>query len=177
LIDPASSYKYSHLKTERINDGTLVEVYLYKFRTHKKRKTYFARVERYEDDVFIIKFYQKRLEQSPNKYREITNEGCAIRILSTCLQIALDLLVKYPEASFGFHGARSEGEHYSGTQRFRIYQMILANHFGPSKTFNHWWEEDYSVYMMFNSILSKQQVNHVLNRFNRYYDLQEIIAG
>lgn len=80
-----------------------------------------------------------------------------IRILLTCLSVIPLLLKKYPEASFGFIGARgidkasNTVEGYRKTQRFRVYRTMVNETVGPD-TFEHFEYEDVSGYLLINRL-------------------------
>ncbi len=69
---------------------------------------YIVRAEEYKWRVLAIKFYPKSFEDSPDRYRKLTKKGKASRILSTCLQVMLDIRRRYPQASCALSAATSK---------------------------------------------------------------------
>ncbi len=68
-------------------------------------------------------------------------------IVSTCINIMLDLYAQNPLFSFGFIGANSENEEKENTKRFRLYKAIMMRIFSPSK-FRHLGYDKESAYLM-----------------------------
>jgi hypothetical protein len=125
MFDPKFAYHISTpiQKTGPSSDGEL-RSYKYKFRTLSK-KTYFIKVSEYEHDIFFIKFYPSKLEQSPFKYkRRLGNVKEFSRIVASCLKLAVQLFDKNPDAIFGFFGQWDNTDvedEAKVSQRYRIY--------------------------------------------------------
>lgn len=79
---------------------------------------YIVNVERYDNEIYIIKFHLKNHSNSDNKYSILSGLHDMPRILATCIKIMLDIYDKNPYASFGFIGANSLGETQNNTKRF-----------------------------------------------------------
>lgn len=130
--------------------------FIYKFKSVKNNWKYIIRAEYHTGNVFAIKFYAQQQSKSPIKYSKITNKGDIFNILVSTAKIIPDLLSKYPDASFGFTGARSvdlkaqKVENYDTNQRFRVYRMIVSSLIG-TKTFTHFEYEKISSYLLINN--------------------------
>lgn len=123
------------------------KVYLYSFRAENER--YIFRAEKFGFDVYAVKFYPKKFELSDDKYRLLTNEGKAPRIIATCLRIMLSILEDNPNASFCFRGAELIGEEKADSKRFRIYRYAIEARFS-SVRFTHYHYKAQSVYLLLN---------------------------
>lgn len=131
MYDPKFAYYLGspiiHSKTSKDGEN---ESYTYKFRTTKK-KPYFILVNVYDNNVHFIKFYPKRLQQSPNKYKKrVGNVDELTRIVSTCVKLALNIYSKNNDAIFGFHGQWDEKDvdrNDRNSQRYRIYKRAVIS--------------------------------------------------
>ena len=149
-------YKFHCIDNQMVNDGFLVSVHKYNFRT--KRRRYIAVVERYQDDIYVIKYHAEFHSKSKSKYSFVFNDEKPAPIIRTCIDIMLDFYSKNPSASFGFMGAASSNkkkkkkkisEGKANTQRFRIYRRTMVNFFGD-KAFSHYMNKRFSAYLMIN---------------------------
>ena len=128
---------------------------IYKFYSPVTKLKYILRADYHEQDVFGIKFYASCHKRSEHKYSKITNKGDVGNILISCLNVIPIILKDYPNASFGFIGARTIDfasntvEDYKNTQRFRIYKEVVPYKIGP-KTFEHIEYTDLSGYLLIN---------------------------
>lgn len=129
---------------------------IYKFYSPITKYNYIINADYHEEDVFAIKFYCSKDKRSKYKYNKIVNKGDIGNIFITCAKTVPLLLKEYPNASFGFCGARSvdsrsrKAENYSNNQRFRIYKNIVSLKFG-TKTFTHYEYERISSYLLINN--------------------------
>lgn len=128
---------------------------IFKFYSPITRYAYILRVEYHEEQVFALKFYAQKDSKSDYKYSHIINRGDVFNILITCLKSVQIILQDYPEASFGFIGARTidpvanRAEDYENTQRFRVYSQIEEDTIGD-QTFEHFTYEVLSGYLLVN---------------------------
>jgi hypothetical protein len=128
---------------------------IYKFNSPITRYAYVLRAEYHEEQVFALKFYAQKDSKSDYKYSHIINKGDVYNILITCLKSVQLILQDYPEASFGFIGARTVDpianrvEDYENTQRFRVYSQIVEDTIGD-QTFEHFIYEAVSGYLLVN---------------------------
>lgn len=129
---------------------------VFKFYSPVTKYYYILNADYHEEDVFAIKFYCVKDKRSNYKYNKIVNKGDIGNIFITCAKVVPLLLQEYPNASFGFCGARSvdsrlrKVEDYSNNQRFRIYKNIVSLKFG-TKTFTHYEYEKISSYLLINN--------------------------
>lgn len=128
---------------------------IFKFYSPVTRYAYVLRAEYHQEQVFALKFYAQKDSKSDYKYSRIINRGDVFNILITCLKSVQIILKDYPEASFGFIGARTidpvanRAEDYENTQRFRVYSQIVENTIGD-QTFEHFTYEAVSGYLLVN---------------------------
>ncbi len=149
-------YKFNLVDRQNINGEFLIGNYKYRFSTLKRR--YISIVEKYENDIFIIKYYADNHSQSAKKYSHVFNNEKPAPIIRTCIDIMLDIYKDCANASFGFMGSPSHNkkrkkkkisEGFVNTQRFRIYQGAMTNFFGTG-TFTHSRNVQHSSYLMIN---------------------------
>lgn len=172
MFDLPFSYEYTLLGTPNGEDGPFKKCHLYKFR-NKSKRIYHVRVEHYDHDLHIIKFYAARMEQSPKKYQIMHNDYDASRILTTCLRIAIEIYKKNNLASFAFHGQRNPDEKICNTKRYRVYKHITASRFDMKK-FNHIWNDEFSYYGIINKANNTPNLENVLEEMLRnYYNFDE----
>lgn len=152
-----AGYTFRHRKQgPSVKGGPLLYTHRYVFRTRLNR-TYFVDVEQYKHDIFIIKFYLKNHRGSDKKFnlttRESDGKGGIMydndgwRIISTCLQIMLELRRKYPLLSGGFIGAHLEGEGKCNTKRFKVWSQVVQTFFDPDH-YVHYQNLEYSTYFI-----------------------------
>lgn len=150
---------------------------IYKFRSPVTGYAYILRAEYHQEHVFAIKFYAQQDSHSDYKYSRIINKGDVYNILITCLSCIKLILKEYPDASFGFIGARSidfisgRAEGYENTQRFRVYSNIVESTIG-GQTFEHFLYEPVSGYLLINKAAKEVSHKEVLIRqmFTRTYN-------
>ena len=152
-----SEYKYYLLDhKDKIDDSGIMEHWLYGFRTRRRR--YIVRVERYDLNIYIIKFHADCHSASKEKYHLLFNDEQPSPIIMTCIRIMLDFFHRDPIASFGFIGSNSCNKRRRGhvivegkenTQRFRIYQTVMFYFFGE-QTFEHSRNITHSAYLLIN---------------------------
>lgn len=145
----ANSYDYRFVQNFNERCGHLIGKRLYTFTSTKSHLCYWVWVERYEHDIYAVKFHLKAHRHSKNKYNIKTGTFEPRTIIQTCINIMLDVYHENKHASFGFIGSNSEGEDIAITQRFRIYRTIMATSFSD-KYFEHIEYPEKSAYLMVN---------------------------
>jgi len=125
---------YTQLKHEdftAISDKTYPD-----YRTIYKAKSvdkipYLIYLEQFETDYFFLKFYPSRHASNPDKYKlRIGNKTLPIRILSTCLSIAVNELKKKPNICMGIYGqwdAKDVEAEKEASQRFEMWLRIAIS--------------------------------------------------
>ena len=129
-------YPFTYRKGPSQKDGPLVCVHHYTFRTRKNRR-YVVDAEEYQHHAYVLKYYPLSHKISPNKYRVLTNDGDAFRILTTCTQVFLDICRRDSLASAGFVGEALAGESVANTKRFRVYLQTVSTFIGPNRFIHH----------------------------------------
>ena len=130
---------------------------LWTFRSTKSNKRYIVEIEGFDKEFYGIKFYWKGVEKSNNRYSILTNDYEPRIILRSCIEIMLRYYYANPSASFGFIAAPDleediEGKKVcrsEGNRRFRFYQRLMVNMFGP-ETFYQVADTTKTIYVMIN---------------------------
>jgi hypothetical protein len=80
-------------------------------------------LEEFDHDFYAVKFHLKSLSNSENRFRFLTNNHDAAKVINTSLEVMRHFLLnKNKKASFGFSGAASLEENENlETKRFHIY--------------------------------------------------------
>ena len=134
---------------------------------------YIIEVEEYSQNIFIIKFFPKRLKDNSKRFNMLTGENKMGKIVATCIQLVLQLLKKNRTASFGFIGShtydgkRKYEESKACTKRFRIYRYAVYGLIGE-EAFTHYMEERNSTYLLVNNI--HDDVDQVREKANSMFD-------
>jgi hypothetical protein len=142
-----------------VNNTTVVrldsephEIITYSFDLPKPKMRYLVFVERYPENIFVIKFCLKRDKSDKNRFKKVVNHHRASLVIGTIIKIAYSLYKDHPNSSFGFIGAErllpdGSFEQTENTIRYRIYERIMKNMFG-TKTFDHFRSPDNSAYLI-----------------------------
>lgn len=152
---------------------------LWSFRSAKSNKRYIVEVEGFENEFYGIKFYWKGVEKSPDRYSMLTNDFEPRIIVRTCIEVMLDYFRKHPSVSFGFVAAPDlkkdiEGKNIpfdKGSRRFRFYQRMMINLFGP-ETFLQAADTTNTIYLMINRkklISGKISIKDIERLINQTY--------
>lgn len=139
------------IKTYPTPGEIFIVCHLYTFRSTYSNSVYIVRLEEFKYNLIAVKFYLKNHRLSNDKYKILTAKKEAIKVLSTCLQIMLIHLKRYPKSSFIIKASRGLGEleeNYS--KRFIVYRKIVEQFFS-SLNFQHLKSgEELSVYILLN---------------------------
>ena len=141
----------------RSKNNSLRIIDLWTFRSTKSKKRYIVEVEGFENEFYGIKFYWKGVEKSKNRYSLLTNDYEPRTIIRSCIEVMLKYYRKNPLVSFGFVAAPDLDEDVrgkkidveSGSRRFRFYQRMMVNLFGP-ETFFQASDTTNTIYLMIN---------------------------
>lgn len=141
----------------RSKDSSLRIIDLWTFRSLKSNKRYIVEVEGFENEFYGIKFYWKGVEKSKDRYSLLTNDFEPRTIIRSCIEVMLEYYRKNPLVSFGFVAARDlekdlKGKNIdveSGSRRFKFYQRMMVNLFGP-ETFYQASDTTNTIYLMIN---------------------------
>ncbi|GAA4795334.1 hypothetical protein GCM10023231_24690 [Olivibacter ginsenosidimutans] len=156
------SYHFQKVGNQIPNGRPYLERLLtFTFRTdpvskRNKGHIYIVEVEKYNHNIYVIKYYPKRLKNSPKRFNILTGEKKCSKIVGTCLQIMLYILERDKFANFGFLGSNSydpstqKEESKSNTKRFRVYKRAMENTFGD-ENFTHFNDIESSVYIIMNN--------------------------
>lgn len=161
MFDVHTSYPYRQVGSHSnltVHRKHVEHLYIYSFKTDKYK--YLVEVERYTQNIYILKFYKRSNKNSKERFNLLSNEGRCSRIIGTCFSIFLDIYNTNAKASFGFIGAYTidpktgniEGK--GNTKRYRIYTRAMINYFGE-KTYTYYDDPAQSFYLA----VSNQNVN------------------
>jgi hypothetical protein len=154
---------------------------IYKVRTQHQKKVYFIQVDVFKNDVYFIKFYQKKDANHPDKYKKrYGNIKEFTRIVATCLKLSKKIVRKNPEAIFSFHGQWDQNDVYNErtiSQRFSIYLRVLSSKINT---------DNYTFYLIQDlNILAiipihrytSKNITKILSHFNALYEerLNELV--
>lgn len=158
---------------------------LWTFKSSKSNKRYIVEVEGFENEFYGIKFYWKGVEKSPNRYSLLTNDYEPRIIIRSCIEIMLIYYYNNPLVSFGFVAAPDlekdikgrKKDTSVGSRRFRFYQRMMVNLFGP-KTFYQASDTTNTIYLMINREQLKSgtlTIKDIENRLNQTYQGSYVI--
>ena len=154
---------------------------IYKVRTIHQKKVYFIQVDVFKNDVYFIKFYQKKDAHHPDKYKKrYGNVKEFTRIVATCLKLSKAIAKKNPDAIFSFHGQWDKNDvenERTTSQRFSMYVRVLASKIDPT---------NYKFYIIHDlNILAiipihrynSKTITKILSHFNTLYEdkLNELV--
>lgn len=142
-------YPYVYIQRCKSYDHGILYIDIYRFKSTKSNLTYMVRVERYEYNMYAVKFYQKNHRHSDKKYQLMSNTFEPRRILYTVMDIMLGILNENNRASFGFIGANCENESTENTKRYRVYNTLVATKVS-NEIFKHVEDRKTSAYMLVN---------------------------
>lgn len=144
------------------SDEKLEYVMQYRFKSKKSKHTYIVLVEKYIEHTYCLKFFDKANKLSKNKYSLRTSTFEPRRIVSTVLNIMLDVLKQDEKASFFFIGAEDEKDVAGkATRRFKFYADFVLS-VVSDKLFAHYRIDPLSLYILIN----KKYVDDVESRLN-----------
>jgi len=173
---PGAGYPFTYRKGPSHKGGPLVCTHHYTFRTRKNRR-YVVVAEQYVHHVYVLKYYPLSYQKSPNKFKVLTNDGDAFRILSTCLRVFADIRERDPLASAGFIGESLEGEDEANTKRFRIYVQAVITFIGL-RDFVHHPSVAASAYFLQNKANPEPDLMQKVERmFQELYILPQGLGG
>lgn len=122
----------------------------YRFKSEKSHHTYIVRVERYRNHFYCLKFFDKAMMHSNNKFSLRTHTFEPRTIFYTLYYIMLDVLKNDPLASFFFVGAEDErDEQGKSTRRFRVYRRFVLSTV-TEEAFKHYRLSELSLYILAN---------------------------
>lgn len=158
---------------------------LWSFKSLKSNKRYIVEVEGFENEFYGIKFYWKGVEKSLDRYSLLTNDYEPRTIVRTCIEVMLKYYRKNNFVSFGFVAAPDlerdiKGKNINlekGSRRFRFYQRMMINLFGP-ETFLQAADTTNTIYLMINKKKIKSgaiTIKDIENCLNQTYYGEYII--
>ncbi len=132
------------------SDDMLEYTLQYRFKSTKSNHTYIVRVERYKEHTYCVKFFDKANMHSDNKYSLRTGTFEPRKIVSTVLNVMLDVYNRDHEASFFFIGAEDEKDVAGkATRRFNFYADFVLSVI-TDRVFMHFRNDPLSLYILIN---------------------------
>lgn len=134
---------------------------------------YLVYLERFGTDYFFLKFHPGKHNSNPNKYKLRTNnKTLPIRILSTCLTIAVQQMKKHPNMSFGIYGQWDQKDviqQVKSSQRFHLWLQIAINKINPD-SYKLVQDPNYNFFMLipahkYSGTYIKEIENYFSKRF------------
>jgi hypothetical protein len=180
-------YRFDYHGTGRKNDCSLRKEHIYSFRTRFKIE-YIVNVEEYENDMYVVKYFQKSHSNSKNKYNLLINKKLpcfndARRVIFTCVEIGKHIYATNPNASFGFMGNQTlkerERKITENTKRFRVYRYFANFYFSPDN-FQHIMLKSRSIFILLNrknEMANKKLFDDITKMFSNMYNMEDIING
>lgn len=167
--------------------GSLRIIDLWAFRSIKSNKRYIVEVEGFDNEFYGIKFYWKGVEKSKNRYSMLTNDYEPRIIIRSCIEVMLEYYRRNSLVSFGFVAANDlekdiKGKKINlsgGSRRFRFYQRMMVNLFGP-ETFYQAADTTNTIYLMINMkqlSSGKITIKDIENRLNLTYNGDYVIEN
>lgn len=178
MIQTLKYYKSKFIMRSKANDSLRI-IDLWTFRSDKSNKRYIVEVEGFEKEFYGIKFYWKGVEKSKKRYSMLTNDYEPRTIVRSCIEVMLEYYRKNPLASFGFVAAHDLEEDIrgkninigAGSRRFRFYQRMMVNLFGPV-TFCQTADTTNTIYLMINMkqlSTGAVSIKDIENKLNQTY--------
>lgn len=156
--------KYLH----RASDGSDY----WSFVSKKSNLEYIVLIERYNNNVYAVKFYLKKDKKNKRKYQTLTRSNEPRTIIMSVMKIMMTYAKEHPDSSFIFIGTNGPDESKANTKRFRVYRH-LVNTYISQEQFTHLQDEQNSIYMLLrNTEIDAGHINQdmVLNFIN---DMEE----
>lgn len=158
---------------------------LWTFKSLKSNKRYIVEVEGFENQFYGIKFYWKGVEKSKFRYSLLTNDYEPRTIVRSCIEVMLEYYRKNTLVSFGFVAAQDleadvkgkKMDKVIGSRRFRFYQRMMVNLFGP-QTFLQASDTTHTIYLMINMrqlAEGKITIKDIENKINQTYEGDYIV--
>ncbi len=151
MVEMTEGYPFVFTMIDKTGCDRLLEHTLqYRFKSSKSHHTYIVRVERYKNHTYCLKFFDKAVSESKNKFSLRTGTFEPRTIFYTLYHIMLDVLAKDPTASFFFIGAEDEKDGLGeSTRRYRIYRKFVSSTVG-NNVFDHYRVNELSLYILIN---------------------------
>lgn len=144
-------YPFIFQMNDRLYSDELLEYTMqYRFKSTKSNHTYIVRVEKYIEHTYCVKFFDKANMLSDNKYSIRTATFEPRKIVSTVLNVMLDVYKHDNKASFFFIGAEDEKDvHGKATRRFNFYADFVLSVISD-RVFLHYRIDPLSLYILIN---------------------------
>jgi len=148
-------------------DEVLERVAYYRFRSEKSHLFYMVRVEVYREHVYGVKFFLKKMQNSPKKYSFLTNTYEPRVIVYSIFQLMLTIQREDPKATFMFIGNPDEGGTHDNTRRYKLYSALVENRISD-RYFKHIRNDKVSLYILANRIQLEDNplfANNIIDKF------------
>lgn len=151
MVAMTDGYPFFFVMNDRdCTDEKLEYTLQYRFKSSKSHRTYIVRLEKYLNHAYCVKFFDKSVSESKNKFSIRTNTFEVRTILYTLYHIMLDVLNKDNLASFFFIGAEDEKDELGeSTRRYRLYRRFVGSAISD-RAFAHYRVNELSLYILVN---------------------------
>lgn len=158
MADMSNGYPFTFLMNDYSeSDEDLLYTSIYHFKSERTHRTYIVRVERYNRHFYCLKFFDKSMINSKNRYSLRTNTYEPRTIFYTLYRLTTSILSQDNLASFFFIGAEDEKDELGqSTRRYRVYKTFVLSTVSD-KLFNHYRVNELSLYILAN------KSNHEIN--------------
>jgi hypothetical protein len=181
MFDTSEGYAYLLKSKSNIIEGDLqFRKHIYTFKSPKTNQTYVLEVDEFEAFVLCaVKFSLKAHRNSSRRFSLKSGLQEAPSILTTCINVLMQLYDENPYRSFSFIGMSSEEEQTdptkgkNNTKRFRLYCKIVA-YLVSDKKFHHYRYAKSSAYLLLNRDYAATQpklLEQIESFFLKHYDL------
>jgi hypothetical protein len=138
---------------------------------------YIVEAERYEHNLFAIKFSLNDHSFREDRFSVKTGRNDMMKIVGTCLEIMLTIKKEIPASSFAAIGASSEEEAENNSQRFRIYRMMFGNEFNPVDYYHYQNTAKSTCMVLHKSILDEGLFPAIKRIFSDYFGIDIDLGG
>ncbi|MFN8437649.1 MAG: hypothetical protein U0V72_08420 [Cytophagales bacterium] len=157
MFDKVSKFNLVNKLTAK-ESGFEFEREIYSFDTLSKQNRYIVYLDKYNYNLYVIKFYLKNHQLSEDKFNLLTSLNEVQNILATCLEIIILKKKQNPYASFAFLASRSENELDKETpKRFKVYSRLIKNMISPVD-FEHFDNSPIGIYLLKNKLSDFDEV-------------------
>ena len=131
MFDPSSGYDFEYRGVSTYIEGYPCERHTYVF-VNREGHTYVVWADEFDDcHLFGIKYFRGDYYDKIDQFSVILNTNDYLRVVSTVLNIMVEIYNNQPLASFIFQGANSDDESEGDTQRYRVWSLATKNNFPP----------------------------------------------
>ena len=138
------------MKDMRGADDLMEYTLQYHFESEKSHHVYIVRAEKYANNTYCVKFYDRASKGDTDKYSVKSGTFEVRTILYSVMNVMQHILEEDPKASFFFIGANDDKDvRGRATRRFRVYHNFATSAVGEEQ-FEHFRFDNLSLYILVN---------------------------